>query len=277
MLHHLDDVGVVLVVDRHAEERLEVLFQGEVDHHLGGRNASGGGELGDALVAAVGAGHDEHPVPVGRVDGGAVALVAFAGVARHGHELGFERRIGELRALLGQRQLADVAPDFPGIEGQVRFEGVDDAERARVHLREHRTARLRHLVEQGEVAAPDLGRTTIREQAPRHGHAGFHGQVLQPQVVLADLVRVSADGLAGNLEHAGAGATHGVDDRADLVPGRQAARHRLVVRRLVVGGARCGEADGAGTHGLDGEGGHALDVVFAGLLLEGARAHDVGA
>ena len=96
-------------------------------------------------------------------------------------------------------------------------------------------------------------------------------------MVVADLLRIAADGFAGDLEHAGAGAADRVDDGAYFVPGSESACDGLVVGCLVVRRARSGEAEGAGAYGLLGDARHALDLVLGSLFLEGPLTHDVGA
>ena len=146
-----------------------------------------------------------------------------------------------------------------------------------MHLREHAATGRGGLLEQGEVDAPGLGVVPPAEQAPRHGHAGLHGEVAQPDVVLAQALRLAAEPLAGELEDAGVHVAHHGDQPPDLVPGGEPARHRAPVGRLVARRARRREADGAGADGVSQFALHRPQILLAGRLLERPLAHGVGA
>ena len=277
VLHHLDDIGIVAIVDGHAEQRFEIAGQREIDHHRHGGYATLPREFGQRFAGPRRIGHVVQRVPIRRQHRDARALVPLTRAARGGNQLFAQHRILELRALLRQRQLPDLAPHIPTVERRVRLERVQHVQCARVHLREHATARRRHLVEQIEIAAPDLGRLMTAEDAPGDRHTRFDREVLQPQVILPDARRIATVIFSRDFEDAGAGLAHRVDDAPHFFPGGDPARNRLVIRGLMVRRARCGKAHRTGPHRFLGQPAHALNFFLARFVLERARAHYVSA
>ena len=146
-----------------------------------------------------------------------------------------------------------------------------------MHLGEHAPTGFGDLVEQIEVAAPDFRCLAVGEHPPGHRHPRLQGQCLEALLVVVHPQRIPAGRLGGDLEHPEAGTPHGVDEGPDFLPRRHPACHGLVVGGLMVRGTRGREADCAGPYRFLDDACHAQDVILGGLLLEGARTHDVGA
>src|SRR5439155_18028009 len=98
---------------------------------------------------------------------------------------------------------------------QLRLERQHDVEPPAVRLCEHAPAGRGRLVEQVQVAAPDLGRLEAAEDAPRHGTPGLDGEVAQAHVIVAEgdgIAELAPDGFAGQLEDAGVQIAHHRDE-----------------------------------------------------------------
>src|SRR5262249_56791373 len=115
-----------------------------------------------------------------------------------------------------------------------------------VHLGEHAPAAARRLLEQDEVRGTQVRGRTGAEDAPGHRHSRLDGEIAETTQIIPRAVGVAAGVLARDLEDAGAEIAQHAHELTDLVPRGDTARYGLAVRRLVIAGARGGEADGAG-------------------------------
>src|SRR5262249_57606768 len=87
------------------------------------------------------------------------------------------------------------------------------------------------------------------EHGPGRGDAGLDGEIAESAQIVPRAVGIAPRVLARDLEDAGAEIAQHAHELANLVPRGDAARYGLAVRRLVIAGARGGEADGAGGAG----------------------------
>ena len=115
------------------------------------------------------------------------------------------------------------------------------------------------------------------EHAKRDGHAGVNGQRLEATEILVDPVGIEPDVFVRNFKHAGVHLPHDTDQLADLVPGRETARHRLAIRGLVVVGARGGKANGTRPNRIAHFPLHRFQVIGRGGVGERPLPHHVGA
>ncbi len=234
--------------------------------------------LGHRAVRALHGVEHEEAVELGgpglRADGTA-AVARARGLDQPAAQLG----VAQLPPLLVERQGAQLLPHGETVEGELGLEREQGAQPAAVDLGEHAPAQGRRLVEQGQVLAPDVGAVAPAEHAEGDGPPRLHGQVAQPEVILAQtgIAGGAVHALAGQLEDARVQLAHDADEAPHLVPGGRAARHGPAVGRLVGRRARGGEADGAGAQGVAQLALHRLEVVLGGRLIEGALAHHVGA
>ena len=138
-------------------------------------------------------------------------------------------------ALLGERQRAELLPHREPIEGHLRLEREQRAQRAAVDLGEHPPARGGRLVEKGEVLSPDVGHAAPGEDAEGDRSPGLDREIAQAGVILAQprIARRPVDAFAGDLEQTGVQVTHHADQPAHFVPRRQTASDRLTARSLV--------------------------------------------
>ena len=136
-----------------------------------------------------------------------------------------------------------------------RLEAHDDADRPGAHLRIGDAARPAHGVDLVERLAPQPGLgIDLNQQAGERPARQLGGRIERLELARTE-IRV-------DLQHAAPGALHALGDAQQLgLAGAERGRETAVAR-LVLGGARRGEAHGAGMQRFLGEAGHLLDLAF---------------
>ncbi len=277
--HQLQRDVLILVGDRLEEEGVEVALEGDVDHGLYRIAAALACHLGHRAVRTVDVVHYEEPVEHGRARLGPEGL-AVELRPRRLDQLGAQALVAQARTLLGQRQLADLAPHRQLVERRLRLERENRRQRAAVHLGEHATAGRRRLVDQAHVLAPDPGRVLAPEQTEGNRPACLDRELTQAAMIIAPRLLAAAgavDAFTGDLEDSGVEVAHHADESTHLVPARHAAGDGAAIRRFVARRARGREAHSAGLDGVAQLRLHGAEVVLGGAGVEGALAHHVGA
>ena len=136
MAHQRQSVFLVLVCERLAEERLEIVLDGQLDHRRGRGDAALAANIGDARMRQPDLIHVIEHVPLRRTRLGAHDLRSVVGPVRDINQLLLQGRIGlQLVELLIERQDAEFLPDIPIIERRRGLEGQDRVDLAAVDLR----------------------------------------------------------------------------------------------------------------------------------------------
>ena len=233
VLHHGQHVILIFIGERLTEERVEIRFQADVDHGLGRmhvatrRNVRQQRFVADAL-------HVIEPLPLRRTRFGTDDFWAVIGRGRYLDQLALDGRIAHQGLLLGQRLGANVAPHFPAVEGHARLERQKRRDRTTVGLHEHAPAGFGHLVGELVVGRPHIRCDAQTRHAKGDRAAGLDRELGQTIEIIFYALRATAGRFAGQLENAGTGLAHGVDDRAYFGPVGDTARHRPVVGGLMV-------------------------------------------
>ena len=101
MLHHLQDVAINFVIDRHPEKRLQVTGDGDVHQCFRGRDALAFRDRCQTYIMTVGPIHMEKPIPIGRVDRRPYFRVPLTRRTRDFDKLCSQRGVSEFGFLLG--------------------------------------------------------------------------------------------------------------------------------------------------------------------------------
>src|SRR5262249_16309423 len=147
--------------------------------------------------------HDEEPVVDGRTRLRAEGLPRVT-LARSLHQAAPQLRIAQTLLLLVEGQGAEFLPHGKPVEGELRLEGENGGAPAAMHLAEHAPACRRRLLEELQIAAPDVRRVLATEDAEGDGAPRLHGQLAEPAVIILEpgIARVAIHTLARDLEDA---------------------------------------------------------------------------
>ena len=159
MLHQLERLGLVLVGDRLDHEELHVALERHVDHQIDRMRVLLPRQLGHRLVRALHVGHGVDPVPIRRPRLGAAHLGAFVGLGRDLDQAAAHVGILQRLLLLGERLGAQLLPQLPLVERQVRLERQQHVQRPAVDLGEHAAALAGGALHDVEGGAPGARRS----------------------------------------------------------------------------------------------------------------------
>ena len=162
------------------------------------------------------------------------------------------------------------------VEGHLRLEGEHGIERPGVHLHEDAPAGGRGLLDEIEVGTPVFRRPARAEHAPGLRDAGIDREVTQAFVIIAQALGTAPRRLAGDFEDTAPRLAYRADDGPHLVPVRDAARHRTVVRGDVIRGPGGRKPDGSGLDRCLCQRAHPRQFVRRRLVRESPLAHHVG-
>ena len=270
LVHHVEAaIGVVL--ERQHQQALAAARHQHFERHRLGRAAGALGDGGNRVLRVglvVGPlAHREHLVERFGHEGARTAI------GRRLDQAPPQLRIGrEPGIALGGRELAHLQPRRMGGEGMGRgLQPHDDADRPRAHLRVGQRAPPGARRGSGRASRATAWAGHRPAPAGRRGPAGQRGGFQRLELARAE---VGID-----LQHAAAGALHAGGDAQKLgLAGAERGREAAVLG-LVLGGARGGEAQGAGAQRLLGEARHLLDLALVRHLgmVGAALAHDVEA
>ena len=124
------------------------------------------------------------------------------------HELSTNLRIAQLRFLLRQWQLADIAPHRQLVKRGDCFKGQQNAQCAAVRLHEHLAASGNGLVRECIVVTPVVRRFTVTEHAEGDRHVRIKSECFQTAEKFLNAFWSETSIFPGDFENARAQLSH---------------------------------------------------------------------